>query len=324
MEVIMKNKFKKWMKDIENKSPNTAYQYACSIDRISKHYSDNTGESLDIYNETDLNLLRDIAKDYSLDGRYFDFGNYGNGTVRNAIATYVRFLESIEAEQELESFDEKDSLKNIHKLVYIINNDKSKKGNWTSYIIRFHETWKKQPKYNVLNFTEKYIWGKKVLIDPNEKIADVFNESIDKNIVEFFNMKNKSLIKEIEEEDLIKLMFQDNFKFIDFKRIINKLFIESEKEENFEIAEDETIHLANKSINNIKNELNTFKDIIDYYDSTIIQLNRTIGYRDEKISVQENTINNLKDELNESKESLKELEYIKEKLMEIKSLLEKV
>ena len=84
----MKSKFEKWMKEVENKLPSTAYNYTLSIDKISKHYSENTDKYLDIYNETNLDLLRNVSKDYSLDGKYFDFGNYGNGTIRNATAIY--------------------------------------------------------------------------------------------------------------------------------------------------------------------------------------------------------------------------------------------
>ncbi|NMB26825.1 MAG: DUF1016 domain-containing protein [Tissierellia bacterium] len=98
----MKNKFEKWMRDVENKSPNTAYQYARSIDRISEHYCENTGKSLDIYTESNLALLKNLEYEYGLSGRYCDFGNYGNGTIRNAIATYIRFLEYMKVGQELE------------------------------------------------------------------------------------------------------------------------------------------------------------------------------------------------------------------------------
>ncbi len=37
---------------------------------------------------------------------------------------------------------------------------------------------------------EKYIWGNRVVISPNKKIADVFNESIDNNTVKFFKKKS--------------------------------------------------------------------------------------------------------------------------------------
>jgi len=89
----MKNEFTNWMVRYENKSQNTAYQYAQSIDKISRHHYENTKEYFDLYTSTDLLKIKGIAVEYGIGGKYADFGNYGKGTVRNAIATYVRFLE---------------------------------------------------------------------------------------------------------------------------------------------------------------------------------------------------------------------------------------
>ncbi len=317
----MKSKFEKWMKEVENKLPSTAYNYTLSIDKISKHYSENTDKYLDIYNETNLDLLRNVSKDYSLDGKYFDFGNYGNGTIRNAMATYIRFLEDIQVKQEID---------NIHSLIYNISKDKNKRKNWTRYILEFHKQWLEQNKGLPLRSNGKYIWGEKVLIDPDLEIADVFGENMDKIIVRFFNVKAKNLVREIEEEDLIQIAFLNNLKFIDFKRIINKLFLKNEDTENIEViknvekVKDEPLKLASNSINSIKNELNTFKNILDYYETTITQLNQTIDDKNETITYKENTINGLEEKLKENEEFLKELDHIKEKLEEIKSLLEKV
>lgn len=329
-EDFMKNEFEKWMKEVENKLPSTAYNYTLSIDKISKHYSENTDKYLDIYNETDIDLLRNVSKDYGLDGKYSDFGNYGNGTIRNAFATYIRFLEDIQMKQEIVSSSEKKQINNIHSFIYDINKDKNKKENWTRYILEFHKQWIEQNMDLPLRSNSKYIWGGKVLIDPDLEIADVFEEGMDKVIVRFFDAKGKNLIREIEEEDLIQIVFLNNLNFFDFKRIINKLLLGNENIGNIEVAknvekiEDEPLNLASTSINNIKNELNTFKNILDYYETTIIQLNQTIDAKDEIISYQENTINNLEEKLKENEESLKELEYIKETLEEIKGLLEKV
>ena len=89
----MRNKFEEWMKKRERKKPNTAYQYAVSIDKISRHYSDSTNKSIDLYKISDQEVLRPICADYALGGRFASFGNSGNGTIRNAIATYLRYIE---------------------------------------------------------------------------------------------------------------------------------------------------------------------------------------------------------------------------------------
>lgn len=223
--------------------------------------------------------------------------------------------------------------KDIQKLVYEIDNNQNKKDNWIRYIINFHEVWKKQYKGNMLIYEGKYIWGKKLLMDSSTRITDVFNKSIDNKVVKFFNMKNKNLVNEIEEEDLIQLMFQNNFGFINFKRTINVLFSNNEKVEDNEIIEDEisivdrsqnvTMKKANKSIDNIKGELTTIGNVINYYESTIIKLKDTINSKDKEINMQKNTIDDLVKELKESSQALGELENINKNLREIKGLLEK-
>lgn len=104
----MKTEFTNWMVRFENKSQNTAYQYAQSIDKISRHHSEMTKEYYDLYTSTDLLKIKGIAVEYGIGGKYSDFGNYGNGTVRNAIATYVRFLEKKNIGKEINKIDSDD------------------------------------------------------------------------------------------------------------------------------------------------------------------------------------------------------------------------
>lgn len=89
----MRKKFEQWMKSHERKKPNTAYQYAVSIDKISRHYSDNSKNSVDLYSIDDIKILEPISAAYSKGGRFSVFGDNGNGTIRNAIATYLRYVE---------------------------------------------------------------------------------------------------------------------------------------------------------------------------------------------------------------------------------------
>ena len=89
----MKKKFYNWMQQIEGKAENTAHSYMNAINALSKHYSQNNGSEVHIYGIDDIGLLTDISNDYSTTGRFAKFGFGGNGTMRNAIATYVRFYE---------------------------------------------------------------------------------------------------------------------------------------------------------------------------------------------------------------------------------------
>jgi hypothetical protein len=101
----MRNEFEKWMRIVEGKKQNTAYSYALSIDRISKHYSEKTDEDTDVYAINDLVLLKKISEEYSVNGKFSDFGYEGKGTIRNAIATYVRFYENYSSGEELPLFE---------------------------------------------------------------------------------------------------------------------------------------------------------------------------------------------------------------------------
>ncbi len=100
----MRNKFENWMKSHEKKKQNTAYAYANSIEKISQHYSRKTGKRIDIYSIRDLNQIREISKQYSTSGRFSKYGYEGNGTIRNAIATYLRFYTFLQNGQEIENF----------------------------------------------------------------------------------------------------------------------------------------------------------------------------------------------------------------------------
>lgn len=79
------------MQQVEGKTKKTAYSYMNAINGVSNHYSHSSSREINIYEVDDLGLLTDISDDYSTTGRFAKFGFGGNGTIRNAIATYVRF-----------------------------------------------------------------------------------------------------------------------------------------------------------------------------------------------------------------------------------------
>lgn len=90
----MRQYFEDWMVRNERKSKNTAYQYANSIDKISKHYSENENTPTNIYSITDSKTIQSISNDYAKEGKYSSFGDKGNATIRNAIATYLRCVQN--------------------------------------------------------------------------------------------------------------------------------------------------------------------------------------------------------------------------------------
>lgn len=204
-------------------------------------------------------------------------------------------------------------------LLNLINDNKYCRENWKSIIVKFHKRWKEQQNNILLNNRWKYIWGRKVQLDPDERISDVLDVSI----------KDKEFIKEIEEEDLIQLMFSDNLDFYKFKKMVSGLFTKNRKREdkktvtvevfNLDVADSQFIQeKSDRIINNIKNELNAFKDLINDYNDTVAQLVKKINTQDSEISQLKKTIK----DLNEKSLAKEELKSIKEELLEIKSLLE--
>jgi len=129
-EMNLKNEFENWLVETDGKSSNTAQQYKSSINLISRHYSKHTNETIDLYNINDVSFIKDLAKDYGLDGKYKNFGQNGNGahghaTVRNAIAAYARFIEyknsgykskENEIDSELKIKNENNSLVSLWKV----------------------------------------------------------------------------------------------------------------------------------------------------------------------------------------------------------------
>lgn len=88
----MKKDFETWMRQNDRKKQSTAYQYARALDRISAHYSQKTGRLIDLKKTRNPDEVQPICDDYAIGGRFSKFGGEGNGTNRNAIAAYVRYL----------------------------------------------------------------------------------------------------------------------------------------------------------------------------------------------------------------------------------------
>ncbi|MBI5748815.1 MAG: DUF1016 family protein [Nitrospinae bacterium] len=86
----MIQKFRNWL--INRGNLGAAQSYPGAINRISTHYSENTGEITDIYSLRDIDAVNEIARKYRQDGIYSNYGYEGNGLYRNAIARYSEFL----------------------------------------------------------------------------------------------------------------------------------------------------------------------------------------------------------------------------------------
>lgn len=206
----------------------------------------------------------------------------------------------------------------IVRVLHTIGSNKYYRANWKALVLKFHDAWKAHQNCILLNHNSKFIWGNEVELNLDEKIGDVFGLSIE----------NKEFIREIEEEDLIQLIWLDKLDFSDFKKLVSTLFTKSiEKAERKAIKDEITsldatashyIHEESKKIiENIQKELNAFKDLTSQYSERMVELIN-------RISTQEAEINDLKEtikELNEKKKAQEELRSIKEELIEVKNLL---
>lgn len=90
----MKEIFENWLKEHDNKSSQTAYNYKTAINRISSHYRSYEHINIDLYAIRDPQELGKIAELYNTTGIYSEFGNKGNGTNRAAIKSLCKFLQN--------------------------------------------------------------------------------------------------------------------------------------------------------------------------------------------------------------------------------------
>jgi hypothetical protein len=170
----MKDGFEKWMVKKEHKAETTASQYANAIELISRHYSQQTNERIDLYNNPDISFVRKLVRDYGTGGKYKDFGENGNGekghgSVRAAIAAYARFLECRKEQEDNHGEDtEKPSNKDM------IN----------SFIVE--ENLKRLMVVNIEELFSDY----KIIEKQNDKIDFFVLENINKNELLIIKLKS--------------------------------------------------------------------------------------------------------------------------------------
>ena len=88
----MEQKFRNWLIGRGYSETGAAYAYPRAIHSISEHYSEQTGEQIDIYSITNQNEISQLAHDYSQAGKYSEFGYKTHSLYRAAIARYSEFF----------------------------------------------------------------------------------------------------------------------------------------------------------------------------------------------------------------------------------------
>lgn len=157
---MRKEEFKEWLVEKESKSTSTASSYKSSINKISRHYSEQINKNIDLYNIDDILFIKGLVRDYGIGGRYEDFGQIGNATVRNAIAAYARFIE--------------DAPKNNNNEKYFVKKDVQKPKNMPMPKTKNHLS---ESSYEIAQRVKKIILKINEIYKINRK-KPIFNESI--------------------------------------------------------------------------------------------------------------------------------------------------
>ena len=214
----MRDEFRNWMIQEDGIAEYIAYQYVTAIDKISEHYNEQTGANLDIYKETDLKKLKEIANEYGPNGKYADFSSFGNGMLRNAIKAYIEFLCQKFGIKELEDyqfshFNFQDSFKaqdhfkaqdnlNVHDNFKAQDNFNVHDSLKTQDNFNVHDSFKVQDSFNV---HDSFKTQDNFNVHDNFKVQDNFNVHDNFNTHDHFKTQDfKDYSNEKSEDEDVK------------------------------------------------------------------------------------------------------------------------
>jgi len=214
----MRDEFRNWMIQEDGIAEYIAYQYVTAIDKISEHYNEQTGANLDIYKETDLKKLKEIANEYGPNGKYADFSSFGNGMLRNAIKAYIEFLCQKFGIKELEDyqfshFNFQDSFKaqdhfkaqdnlNVHDNFKAQDNFNVHDSLKTQDNFNVHDSFKVQ---DSLNVHDSFKTQDNLNVHDNFKVQDNFNVHDNFNTHDHFKTQDfKDYSNEKSEDEDVK------------------------------------------------------------------------------------------------------------------------
>lgn len=124
---------------------------------------------------------------------------------------------------------------NIIDLIRDMKNDRSKMERYVRNIKNFNKEWESRG-YGSSNQGEgKYLWGQKISIKPELKIADAFNDLEYPPVHNYFESNNIEYIEDINEQVLVELLFENQVGQKGYFGVLDKLFGE-ETQENEEIS----------------------------------------------------------------------------------------
>lgn len=265
----MRDEFRNWMIQEDGIAEYIAYQYVTAIDKISEHYNEQTGANLDIYKETDLKKLKEIANEYGPNGKYADFSSFGNGMLRNAIKAYIEFLCQKFGIKELEDyqfshFNFQDSFKAQDHFKAQDN-------------LNVHDNFKAQDNFNVhdsLKTQDNFNVHDSFKVQDSLNVHDSFKTQDNFNVHDNFKVQDKFNVHD-------NFNTHDHFKTQDFKDYSNEKS-EDEDVKSFEAEKIESHELNYYVYNPVNDEENNlypvntnvkakdgFKDFSNSYEKDI-------------------------------------------------------
>lgn len=97
----MEVEFTRWLKQSGNDWAVPSYPEL--ISRLSRHYSEQTGSKVNIYELTDSHVLKNLQKLYGKNGKFFNIGEELEGAVKSALSYYIRFYSQQQAQKQNEA-----------------------------------------------------------------------------------------------------------------------------------------------------------------------------------------------------------------------------
>lgn len=97
---VMEVEFTCWLNESGNDWAVPSYPEL--ISRLSSHYSEQTGNKVNIYELKDIRDLKNLQKLYGKNGKFCDIGQELDGAVKSALSYYVRFYSQLQAQKQNE------------------------------------------------------------------------------------------------------------------------------------------------------------------------------------------------------------------------------
>ncbi|EGQ7873403.1 DUF1016 family protein [Vibrio parahaemolyticus] len=94
----MEVEFTSWLNESGNDWAVPSYPEL--ISRLSRHYSEQTGSEVNIYELKDSRVLKNLQKLYGKNGKFSNIGEELDGAVKSALSYYIRFYSQQQAQKQ--------------------------------------------------------------------------------------------------------------------------------------------------------------------------------------------------------------------------------